>query len=95
MIRKIVLLPIYIVLTVLRIVIDLMLRISTWIFYLIGGVLLLTTIGCYYFQIESGENIRNMLIGTGVFFIIPQAVTILAGMVEVAAEIVGNRLKSV
>lgn len=95
MIRRIVLTPVYIILTAFRIVVELMLHLSAWIFYLLGGVFLLATVCSYYMQLETAEGLRHMLIGTGTMFIIPQAVSILSGLLEVAAEIVGDQMRSV
>lgn len=95
MLKRIVLMPVYIALTLLRIGIDLLLSLSAWIFYLLAIFLLIITACCYYMQIESAEGIKHMIIGSGVFLIIPQAASILAGILEVATEIIGDRMRSV
>ena len=95
MLKKIVLMPIYIAIIVLRFGVDMMLRLSAWVFYLLGGVFLLATVCSYYMQLESAEGLRHMIIGSGLMFIIPQAVSILAGLLEVAAEIINDQMRSV
>lgn len=95
MLLIILLIPIYIMLTVLRFVVSMMLRLGAWMFYLIGGLCLLTTILCYYMQLESPEGLRHMLIGSGIFLLIPQAVEILSAVLEVATEIIGCRIKGI
>ena len=91
---RILLLPVYIILLAVRLVIDMMLRLSAWIFYAIAGLFLLTTICCYYMQLESAENIRSLLISCGMLLIIPQGASIIAGILEVTTEIVGDRMRS-
>lgn len=94
MIRKILLAPIYTVLLILRIGINIMLQISSWVFYLLGGLLLLATVCCYYMQIESAEGLRSMIVGSGIFLIIPVGASMLSGVIEVAEEIVRDRMRS-
>lgn len=91
---KVILTPVYLLLTALRIVIGIIVGISGWIFYLIGGLFLLTTGFCYFMGLESGESVRNMLIGSTVLFLIPQAATILSVMLEAAAGQIGNTISS-
>lgn len=93
MIMRIILTPIYICMLMLRVIVDLALRLSAWIFYLIGGLFLLTTICCYYMQLESAASLHHMLIICGVLFMLPQAVTILSAVLEVGTEIIGNRIR--
>ena len=67
-----------------------MIHMSDWIFYVIGWLLLLVTALSFYMEIESGIGIRRMIIGSGVFFLIPQA----AVMLEAALEICTNNISS-
>lgn len=55
--------------------------------------MLLTTVLCYYMQIESGEGLHQMIIGCGIMFLIPQAAAMVAGLLEVAGEILGDIVK--
>lgn len=95
MIIKILLMPLYIILLLFRIAVDMVLRLSAWIFYVLAGLFLLTAICCYYMQIESTVGIRQMLISSGIMFILPQAVTAISAVLEVAAEILGDKIKSI
>lgn len=95
MLRKIILMPLYIAVVVLRLGVNVMLGLSAWVFYLLGGLFLLATVCSYYMQLESAAGLRHMIIGSGVMFIIPQAVLILAGLLEVAAEIINDQMRSV
>lgn len=92
---RILLIPLYVILLVFRIVINMMLRLGAWMFYFLGGLCLLTTILCYYMQLETSEDLRSMLIGSGVFLVIPQAVEILSAVLEVTTEVVGYRIKGI
>lgn len=97
MIRRlitIVMWPVYLALLAVRIVFDLLNRLSAWVFYIIAFLLLLTAGLCYYMEIDTALEIRRTLIGSGIFFMIPQSVSILAGMAEVAAEVIRNRILS-
>ena len=73
---------------------NLIIRISDWIFYVLGGLMLLTTVLCYYMQIESGEGLRQMLIASGTMFLIPQAAGMVAGALEVAGEILRDIVRT-
>ena len=93
MIIRMILIPIYVVVTVLRIGLSLILKLSDWIFYLLGILFLLVTACCYYMQIESGEGLKHMIIGSGIMFLIPQVATLLTGVLEVAGEVIGDRIR--
>jgi len=95
MIIKILLMPLYIILLLFRIAVDMVLRLSAWIFYALAGLFLLTAICCYYMQIESAVGIRQMMISSGIMLILPQAVTAISAVLEVAAEILGDKIKSI
>ena len=95
MFLRIILTPIYIILMVLRLAVNLMLQLGAWVFYLIGGLCLLTTVLCYYMQSESPEGLHHMIIGSGIFLLIPQVVEILAAMLEVATEVIIYRIKGI
>jgi len=95
MIIKILLMPLYIILLLFRIAVDMVLRLSAWIFYALAGLFLLTAICCYYMQIESAVGIRQMLISSGIMLILPQVVTAISAVLEVAAEILGDKIKSI
>lgn len=73
---------------------NLIIKISDWIFYVIGGLFLLTTILCYYMQIEDGEGLRQMIIGSGIMFLIPQAAGIIAGLLEFLGEVLSNKIST-
>ena len=93
MIIRIILIPIYMVVTVLRIGLSLVVKLSDWIFYLLGILFLLVTVCCYYMQIESGEGLKQMIIGSGIMFLIPQVASLLTGALEVAGEVIGDRIR--
>jgi len=95
MIIKILLMPLYIILLLFRIAVDMVLRLSAWIFYALAGLFLLTAICCYYMQIESAVGIRQMLISSGIMLILPQVVTAISAVLEVATEILGDKIKSI
>ena len=95
MIIKILLMPLYIILLLFRIAVDMVLRLSAWILYALAGLFLLTAICCYYMQIESAVGIRQMLISSGIMLILPQVVTAISAVLEVAAEILGDKIKSI
>ena len=95
MLLRVLLIPAFIALTALKLVIDLVLRLSAWVFYLMAMMILLVAFFSYYMQLETAESIKQMVISAGMLLIIPQGTTLLAGVIEVAAEIVGDRIKSV
>lgn len=92
MIRVIILL-IYIVLLIIRAIAVVITKIGGVLFYIIGFLLLILTASCYYLEIESGPGIQQMLIGTGVMFIIPQATAILLGILSGAVDWFGSRIE--
>ena len=89
---KIILIPIYVVLIVIKTVLGLLIRLSDWVFYAIGGLLLLVTALSYYFGLESGDSIRNMIIGSGTFLLIPQAAGLIEGFMEFCTMIIGDKM---
>lgn len=58
---------------------------STWIFYLLGSVLLATAILSYLMHQSQGVEALQMLIGGFVIFMIPQAVGSMVVLLELAA----------
>ena len=58
---------------------------STWIFYLLGSVLLATAVLSYLLQQSQGMEALQMLIGGFVIFMIPQAVGSMVVLLELAA----------
>ena len=92
MIIKMILLPLYILLLAVRVIFGMLIRISDWIFYLLGGLFLLVTVLCYYFGLETGESLRSMVISCGILFMIPQAASILEGVLEFCTMILGDRI---
>ena len=89
MIIKALLMPVYLVILIIHLAVSLALKMSAWIFYLLGGLFLLTTICCYYMQLEIAVELRRMLICSGVMFMIPQIATMLSVFLEVAIEVLG------
>ena len=85
--------PIYIFVLLVRIALDMLVRVSEWVFYAIGGIMLLTTIFCYYMQLESSAELHRMIVCCGVMFLLPQAVSLLSGALAVATEILGDRIR--
>ena len=92
MIVRMIFIPIFIVITALRVCLGIIVRMSDWIFYLLGMLFLITTVCCYYMQLETAAGLRQMIIGSGIMFLIPQAATILIAILEVASEIIGDRI---
>lgn len=92
---RIICIPVYFILMFLRLITEIVLRLSAWIFYLLGALFLLVTIMCYCMQIETSEGLRRMLIGCGVFILIPQAAEFLSAFLEVAAERIVCRVKGI
>ena len=64
---------------------------STWIFYLLGSVLLATAVLSYLLQQSQGMEALQMLIGGFVIFMIPQVV----GSVAVFLELVAATIRQV
>lgn len=58
---------------------------STWIFYLLGSVLLATAVLSYLLQQSQGMEAFQMMIGGFVIFMIPQAVGSMVVLLELAA----------
>ena len=58
---------------------------STWIFYLLGSVLLATVILSYLMQQSQGVEALQMLIGGFVIFMVPQVVGSVVVFLELAA----------
>lgn len=90
MLIKIVLMPIYLLLLAVRVVFGFVNRMADWIFYLFGGLFLLVTILSYYFELESGDNLRSMVISSGILFLIPQAAVLIEGMLEICTLRLGD-----
>lgn len=92
MIIKMILLPVYIILVAIRLVFGIVIRMADWIFYLLGGLLLLVTVLSYYFGLETGESLKSMVISSGILFIIPQAASLLEGVLEFSTMILGDKI---
>lgn len=92
MISKTLLFPIYIIFVAVNLLVALILKISAWIFYLLGGLFLLTTIFCYYLQLESSEELHRMLICSGAMFMIPQIATMLSVALEFIVTVLGDKI---
>ena len=58
---------------------------STWIFYLLGSVLLATAILSFLMQQSQGVEALQMLIGGFVIFMVPQVVGSMVILLELAA----------
>ena len=58
---------------------------STWIFYLLGSVLLATAVLSFLMQQSQGVEALQMPIGGFVIFMIPQAVRSMVVLLELAA----------
>lgn len=89
---RIILLPVYVIIRIMAVAINIIIRLSDWIFYVLGFLFLLATVLCYYMQIESGAGLRHMIIGSGIMFLIPQAAGLLAGVLEVTGDLIGNKV---
>ena len=76
----------YLVVTAIRIALSAVRRLSEGFFCFFGGLFLLTTLLCYYFQLESGESLRHMIICIGILLLTPQAAEILETILELAAK---------
>ena len=90
---RILLIPIYIIVLLLSVILNLVLRLSAWVFYVLAGLFMIVTVCCYYMQIETGDELRRMLICCGVLFILPQAAEMLSAVLTVSAEIIGDRIR--
>lgn len=95
MIRRILLTPIYLILLIVSLAVNTVLRLSAWIFYLLGGLCLLTTVCCYYMQLESAAGLHHMIICSGILLLLPQAAEIVSAVLTVATEIIGDRIKGI
>lgn len=60
-------------------------RCSTWIFYLLGSVLLATAVLSFLMQQSQGVEALQMLIGGFVIFMVPQVVGSMVILLELAA----------
>ncbi len=58
---------------------------STWIFYLLGSVLLATAVLSFLMQQSQGVEALQMLIGGFVIFMVPQVVGSMVILLELAA----------
>lgn len=58
---------------------------STWVFYLLGSVLLATAVLSFLMQQSQGMEALQMLVGGFVFFMIPQMVGGVVVLLELAA----------
>lgn len=58
---------------------------SAWFFYLLGSVLLATAVLSYLLQQSQGMEAFQMMIGGFVIFMIPQAVSSMVVLLELAA----------
>lgn len=95
MILKLLLTPIYIILFIVTLTVNVVLRLSAWIFYLLGGLCLLTTICCYYMQLESAAGLHHMIICSGILLLLPQTAEMLSAVLSVTTEIIGDRIKGI
>lgn len=93
MITKCLLTPIYIIVAIAKCAVDILSRLSTWIFGVLAGMMLLVTLLCYLFGLESGDSIRHMLLSSGIVFLIPQVISIISTLLEVLAEVIGDHIK--
>ena len=93
MITKCLLTPIYIIVAIVKCAVDILSRLSTWIFGVFAGMMLLVTLLCYLFGLESGDSIRHMLLSSGIVFLIPQVISIISTLLEVLAEVIGDHIK--
>lgn len=95
MIYRILLTPIYLILLIASVAVNAVLRLSAWLFYLLGGLCLLTTACCYYMQLESAAGLHHMIICSGILLLLPQAAEIISAVLTVATEIIGDRIKGI
>ena len=58
---------------------------STWIFYLLGSVLLATAVLSYLLQQSQGMEALQMLVSGFMIFMIPQVVGVVVVLLELAA----------
>lgn len=93
MIIRCLLTPVYILVGIIRLAVDIISRLSGWIFGALAGLLLLVTLLCYFFGLEDGAEIRHMLIGCGILFLIPQIAAVLSAMLEGLTEIIGDHIR--
>jgi hypothetical protein len=94
MIFRIILIPIYIIVGFVRISVEVISRLSCWIFYLIAGILILTAVLSAGFGTEDGEGVKQLLIGSGVFLLIPQIVTVFSVLLELLSEMIERRIRA-
>lgn len=83
---------IYLMVSVLHIAVSLIIGVSAWIFNLLAGLLLAVTVCCYFMGIESGLEIKQMLIGCGILFAIPVAANFIGAVLAVTKEIIADNL---
>ena len=93
---KIVFLPVrlilLVILAIIRLAADLISGISGIVFHVIGMIMLLTTICCWGFGLESGSTVINMFVSSAAVFLIPQIIGLIAGIVELLAEVLAGTL---
>ena len=81
-ILKIMLLPVIIALTVIRLFAEFLAGISAVIFRSIAGIFLLTALLCYGFGLESSGECLQMVLAGFLFYLLPFTVEmVIAGMV--------------
>lgn len=93
---KIVFLPVRLILlgilTIIKLAADLISGISGIVFHVIGLIMLLTTICCWGFGLESGSTVMHMFVTSAVVFLIPQIIGLIAGIVELLTEVLAGTL---
>lgn len=78
---KVVLIPVFILLKLIKVICNLVQLFSGWIFRLFGLIVLVTAIGCWIFHIEeAGEIIRMSIAGVGLFLLPVIGEVIIAGI---------------
>lgn len=92
MITTIILTPVYALLTAVHICLAVIVRLSAWIFYIVGGLFIITTAFCYFMDLESGAELRRMMIVSASVFLLPHAATVIDCFIAAAAEAVGMRI---
>lgn len=93
MITKCLLTPVYIIVAIVKCAVDILSRLSAWVFGVLAGIMMLVTLLCYLFGLESGDSIRHMLISSGVVFLVPQVISIVSALLEVLTEVIGDHIK--
>jgi len=93
MIIRCILTPLYIIVGIIKLIVDVLNRVSGWIFGALAGLLLLVTVLCYFFGLERGAELRHMLISCGVIFLIPQIMTVMSALLDVLTEIIGDSIR--